>query len=222
MILTQLRFSALILAALLLLPPSSTGFETPLTDTAVRDAYFLGQRRDEDLARFLEKYARHLPQPKTGPYVQSVSFLTPYAITAQYSSLQPNIYSAQQAQLDHNKQPEFVRMVVQISLTDSYGPYLMSPTNNRYASPQGIGLRPSNFWKDLRFRVYDGDKFTIPTNAQGNATYRCDDEGGCILTGAVVSFEYSADAFTSDTATVQIDPPEGDQVVVDFDLTSFR
>ena len=213
-------FLALFTAILILSTPT-LAFETPLSDTAVRDAYFLGQRRDENLALFLDKYARHLPQPKTGPYIQCVSFFTPYALTAQYSSLQPNIYSAQQAQLDHDKQPEMVRMVVQITLTDSYGPFLMSPTNNRYASPQGIGLRPSNFWKDFRFRVFDGDKFAVPSNAQGYATYNCSDDG-CILAGAVVTFEYPADAFTSDTATVQIDPPEGDQVVADFDLTSFR
>ncbi len=222
MISSRLRLSAFALVSFLVLPPSSNAFETPLSDTAVRDAYFLGQRRNEDLARFLDKYTQHLPPPETGPYIQSVSFLTPYAITAQYSSLQTGSYSAQQAQLDHNKQPEFVRMVVQIVLTDSYGPYLMSPTNNRSASPQGIGFRPSNFWKDFRFRLYDGDKFTIPSNAQGYATYNCDDQGGCILSGAVVTFEYPADAFNSDTATVRIDPPEGDQILVDFDLTSFR
>jgi hypothetical protein len=34
--------------------------------------------------------------------------------------------------------------------------------------------------------------------------------------------EFPADAFTSDTSTIQVTPPEGDPVSVDFDLTRLR
>jgi hypothetical protein len=61
----------------------------------------------------------------------------------------------------------------------------------------------------------------IPTSANGHPYFRCDD-AGCILSGATLTFEYPAAAFTEDTASIQIDPPEGDPVAVDFDLTSFR
>jgi hypothetical protein len=46
--------------------------------------------------------------------------------------------------------------------------------------------------------------------------------GGCLLTGATVQFEFLASAFPTDEATVQIDPPEGDQLVLDFELASLR
>src|SRR5438445_9922338 len=112
MTLTRLCINALALASLLILAPSSNAFDSPLSDTAVRDAYFLGQRRDGSLSKLLDKYVLYLQPPKTGPYIQSVSFLTPYILTAIYSSEQVSIYSAQQAQLDHLKYPEVVRVTV--------------------------------------------------------------------------------------------------------------
>ncbi len=215
------HFAFAILAVLLLISPNSSAFDTPLSDTAVRDAYFLGQRRDDSLGKLLDKYVLYLQPPKTGPYIQSVSFLTPYALTALYSSQQVSIYSAQQAQLDHLKNPEVVRVTVQISLTDSYGPYIAAPTGPDSHSLKGIFVRPSDFWRDFRLRTFQKDELVIPTHADGKPIFRCEDSG-CILSGATLTFEYPAASFADTSATIQVDPPEGDPVVVDFDLTSFR
>jgi len=80
--------------ALLLLSPSSFAFDTPLSDQAVREAYFLGQRRDESMATFLNKYTRFLEPPKTGPDIVSVTFFTPFAVLVQQSSQHAAGYSA--------------------------------------------------------------------------------------------------------------------------------
>jgi hypothetical protein len=56
---------------------------------------------------------------------------------------------------------------------------------------------------------------------RGEPDYICGD-GGCSLVGATVQLEFLADELRSDSATIQIDPPEGDQVIVDFDLASVR
>jgi hypothetical protein len=58
--------------------------------------------------------------------------------------------------------------------------------------------------------------------ASGVPTYICGRHGGCTLTGATLQFDYPAKAFTSDTATIQIFPPEGDPLSVDFDLSALR
>lgn len=221
MIPTRLRLIALTLASILVLASPSSAFDSPLSDTAVREAYFLGQHRDEVFAKFLQKYVTPLPQPKSGPHIASVSFFTPYALTAIYSSQQVSIYSAQQAQLDHQKQPELVRVVVQIWFTDSYGEYVVHPASSRSGSAKGFERRSYDFWRQFRVRVFQNDRFMVPVNAHGEPNVRCGDDG-CDLTGATLTFEYPADAFTENTATVQIEPPEGDPVVVDFDLTSFR
>src|SRR3989441_3116714 len=145
---SQLGSIACLLAALLVCPPAFA-FDTPLSDQAVREAYFLGQRRDESFSAFLNKYTKFLPPPKTGPHIYSVTFFTPFALLVQESSQHTSGYSAQQAALDHRDQPEFVRIVVQIQLTDSYGAYIIRPTSSRSGSSAGFVPRPYDFWKDF-------------------------------------------------------------------------
>jgi hypothetical protein len=89
----------------LILPLAAGAFETPFSDIAVRDAYFLGQRHDESLGRFLDKYIKRLPPSKSRPYVSSVAFYTPFALLAQFSSPQAQ-YSAQQGQIHHRQNRE--------------------------------------------------------------------------------------------------------------------
>lgn len=211
---------ALFATAILLSTPT-LAFDTSLSDTAVREAYFLGQHHDGIFADFLRKYSIALPEPKSGPYIASVSFYTPYALTALNSNQHPLSYSAQQAQLDHVKQPEIVRVVVQICFTASYGQYIVHPVGFRSNSPKGLQLRSYDFWREFRVRAFQDDRFMVPSNAYGEPSVRCGDDG-CDLTGATLTFEYPAAAFTENTATIQIDPPESDPVAVDFDLTSFR
>jgi hypothetical protein len=201
--------------------PAALAFETPLQPTAVREAYFLGQRRDETLALFLDKYTRHLPPPKSGPYISSITFFTPYALVAQLSSQHSIGYSAQQAWLDHRGRKETVRIIVQILLTDSYAAYMSRPTGSRPGSPIGFVPRPYDFWEDFEVQVFDNDHELKPVSSSGEPDFLCS-EDGCSLTGATLQFEFAADAFDSDTAAILVDPPEGDQVSVEFDLTSLR
>jgi len=212
--------ASLVCASLLLIQPLAA-FDSPLSDTAVREAYFLGQRHDDSLGKLMDKYVLYLQPPKTGPYIQSVSFLTPYVLTALYSSQQVSIYSAQQAQLDHLKIPEVVRVTVQIFLTESFAAYSAAATGSDSHSPKRVFVRPSDFWLDFRLRTFQKDQLVIPSSANGNPLFQCSD-AGCVLSGATLTFEYPAASFTESSATIQIDPPEGDPVVVDFDLTSFR
>src|SRR5216683_1316585 len=111
---------AAVFATVLLLTPYSFAFDTPLSDQAVREAYFLGQRGDETMATFLNKYTKYLEAPKTGPDISSITVFTPFALLVQQSSQHSSGYSAQQAALDHRDQAEFVRIIVQIQLTASY------------------------------------------------------------------------------------------------------
>jgi len=212
---------ASVLVAAMLLTPSSFAFDTPLSDQAVREAYFLGQRRDETVANLINKYTKLLPPPKSGPDIASVTFFTPFALLVQQSS-QRSEYSAQQAALDHRDQPEFVRIVVQIQLTDSYAPYVIRPTGSRSGSPRGFVPRPYDFWKDFDVQVSSEDQKLRPFSSYGRPNFSCSEEGGCTLTGATLQFDFSAEAFASGSATVDVLPPEGDPVTLDFDLDHLR
>ena len=216
-----------VLAASALLCASCYAFQTPLSEESVREAYFLGQRHDESLARFLEKYTQALPVPKTGPYISSMTFLTPFALVAQRSDQHSTGYSAQQAALDHRGTQETVQVVVHIQLTETYGALIPRKTGPRSDSPIGYAFRPSDFWRDFDVQVFPSDRDDdepplMPVTSSGEPTYVCVEEGGCVLSGATLYFEFPAEAFPSDSAVVQVNPPEGDQVVVDFNLSALR
>lgn len=200
-----------ILATTFLLPPP-LAFKTPLSNEEVREAYFLGQRRDGSLERLLGRYTKQLPPPKSGPYISSIALHTPFVQMVQYFSRQSN-YSAQQAALDYRHfGEEIVRVLVEIRLTQSYGRFIVA-TN----SP-----RPHDFWKDFSVQVYDGEEALIPHASHGHANNNCGRGGPCFLIGATIELEFPATAFTSDSANIEVDPPEGDLVSVNFDLSSLR
>ncbi len=209
-------------ASALLLSSPVCAFQSPLSDQAVREAYFLGQRHDESLAKFLDKYAKHLDLPKTGPHIASIALLTPFAIAVLLSSEHTTGYSAQQAALDHRDQEESVRVAVQINFTESYGALMPPPSGSRPGSPATLVLRPYDFWEDFDVRVTSEDKELKAFTSWGEPSHICSPDGGCTLVGATIYMEFLASAFTSGTATVQVEPPEGPAVSVEFDLASLR
>jgi len=215
------RYIASVFMAGLLLAPSSFAFDLSLSDQAVREAYFLGQRHDESMARLLSRYTRYLPPPQTGPHIYSVTFLTPFALLVRQSSRTIGS-SAQQAEKDHRVDGEIVVIRVEILLTQSYGSLIAAPTSSRSGSPLGYRFRSPGFWRDFSIHVFDGENALTPVAFSGEPNYLCAGEGGCVLTGATIHLQFPADLFTSDSATIQVSPPEGDPVAVDFNLSSLR
>jgi hypothetical protein len=218
---TRIRQTVSLLAAAFLVTAPAFAFDSSLSDQAVREAYFLGQRHD---ASFLGKYIKLLPSPKIGPHISSVTFLTPFAQLAQLSDRHLGSYSAQQAQLDHRGREEFVKITVEIYLTNSYGALIANPTSLLSRSSSALIPRPYDFWKDFQVQVFSGNQTLTPSSSRGNPHYTCGRgrRGPCTLRGATLEFEFPADVFTSDSVTVQVIPPEGDSVSVDFDLTRLR
>lgn len=217
----QFRSLASLLAAFLAVPFPSAAFETPLSDTAVREAYFLGQRRDETMARFLEKYTIFLAPPKSGPHIASITMFTPYALAVLESKEKSVGYSAQQAALDHAKHAESVRAILDILFTDTYGAYIPRPAGSRRDATTGLMPRPYDFWKDFQVNFFYKDDQLKPMSSSGQPKLSCDDYG-CTLIGATLEFEFLAEKVPSDSITIQVIPPEGEQIVLDFDLGSVR
>jgi hypothetical protein len=210
-----------VLLAVLVISPESFAFSSPLSDEAIREAYFLGQRRDESTARFLDKYKQRLAPPENGPYIASVELLTPFALAVLRSSKQTVGYSAQAAEAEHGGKEESIAITVEVLLTDSYGSLIARPTSGHSGSPVGYAFRSPNFWKDIQVQVIVDDQIVKPAYFGGEPNYACG-ERGCILTGATIKLELPASACSSDFATVQVSPREGQEVEVDFDLTSLR
>ncbi|HME10776.1 MAG TPA: hypothetical protein VKG25_27215 [Bryobacteraceae bacterium] len=197
-------------------------FDSPLSDEAVRDAYFLGQRHDGSYAGIMAKYTIELPPPDTGPQISAVTFFTPFALLVQSASQRLN-YSAQQAALEHRKQKETVEIIVIIRFTPSYPAVIRKPTGSRSDSPDGFTPRAYDFWKDFAVQTLVNNKEKFPLSSSGDADIVCgEDGGGCNFIGATLHLEFLASAFPSDSATILITPPEGGATSVDFDLTAIR
>lgn len=216
------RFLVLLLFAQPLL-----AFQTPLSDESLREAYFLGQRRDGSLEKLAESYSRHFTPPQTGPYISTIILATPFLIAAQSSSQQTANYSAQQAAADHRAGQETVQVAVEIQLTESYSQFLpVNPERHgsapRSATPEGLVLRSGDFWKDFVIYLHNGESVLQPSTVDGRPNYRCNEHGGCTLTGATLRYDFRADAFASDSASITVEPPAGPSVTADFDLSRLR
>jgi hypothetical protein len=215
------RVAISFMVSILLFDQPLLAFQTPLSDTAVREAYFLGQRHDQSVSDFFAKYAKTLPAPQYGPYISTVRFLTPYAQVVSLSGNKSAGYSAQQAERDHHADAETVTVSVDIYFTDSYGPFLAAPSDSRFGSPAGLRPRSSDFWRDFDVSVSSDSRTLAQQDTSGQPIYNCS-ESGCSLVGATVTLTFAASKFPPDSVTVNVVPPEGDEVNVDFDLTSFR
>ena len=214
-------FASLLMAFCVALPASP--LQTPLSDESVREAYFLGQRHDGSYPSLMGNYIRRPPAPKSGPHISSIALLTPFIQLVANSDRFIGNYSAQQAALDHRGQAEFVRIIVEIKLTPTYGAFL-APEPSSPSSSQSIPIpRPHDFWRDFQVQISDGDQLLTPSDSHGRANYNCGRHGyPCYLAGATLEFDLPAGAFTSDSATIQVIPPEGDPVSVDFALARLR
>jgi hypothetical protein len=220
---THARSVTSILLAVFLASPASFAFQSPLSDEAIREAYFLGQRHDGSLERLLDKYTKHLPPPEQGPHIASITFLTPFMQVAKFSDKSLGNYSAQQAALDHRGVQETVEISIEIRLTDSYGAIIADPASPRSDKPQTYQLRSHDFWRDFQAEVLQGDESVKPSNFTGEPNLECPYRGStCNLVGATLYLEFPATALNSDSATIHIIPPEGREVWLDFNLTSLR
>jgi hypothetical protein len=215
------RVFACFLVALSVSLPSAA-LDVPLSDEAVREAYFLGQRHDGSYPSLLGNYIKRLPGPKSGPHISSVTLLTPFIQLVANSDRLIGNYSAQQAALDHRGKEETVQVVVKILLTESYARLIVPPQDSSSRSTPPLTPRPHDFWKDFQVEVFGGKHTLAPASFQGHADSSCGRRGPCIMYGATVTLEFPADSFPSDSISVQVIPPEGGPVSVDFDLTRLR
>lgn len=191
-------------------------YEYPLSDTAIRKAYFLGAANNKDTHEFLAQYSHVLPMPKSGPHVAEITLDTPYARIVQYSTTARN-FSAVDAVAKFLNAPAIFHVRVRIDLTASYTAIISSDA-------KGARLRPDDFWRDFKVKfMQDGTEFPAQ-HVKGEPTYvgTSSDGGGSTLSGAIVSLDYPVKHVASDIATVEVLTPDGQLVRSDFDLRRLR
>jgi len=132
---------ALALVALLAAVPTFA-FNYPLSEEAIREAYFLGKADGAKRATFLAKYVHPLPMPDSGPYVSEIGLDTPFTQIAERAASAYN-YHAPDAVEEFQNKPLCFRVRVDITLTSGYWPVPQSA----YSSPYYQWV--PDFWNDL-------------------------------------------------------------------------
>lgn len=213
-----------LLAALLLFPTSNWAYEVPLASRSVRDAYFLGQRNNEDTDAFLEKYTRRFPIPPQGPHISEVRLLTPYAQAVDISRHKTLGYSAQQAQAEYKTRGDSLLVRVRIEFTPTYNDVVSVKPTKHDGSQPNIAPRPEDFWKDFRFVVTQNDEPLQYRNIPGEPQFclACLNSLFGVLVGAYVNLDYDARSVPSQKTQVEIFTPDGQHVVASFDLAALR
>jgi len=193
--------------------------EQPLRDYSVREAYFLGRRKDEKTAQFLAQYVKRLPLPKRGPHVAEIELRTPYQQVVLRARNAPDGYSSQQASQEYRKQGDRIVVRVLIYLTPTYPAH--TPITPIQIEP--VRVRPEDFWRDFDIRLWQ-EKEILPQRVIGRPFYRASDiAGGGGLAGAEVELEFAADdVIPSEPARVEILTPDGQRVSATFDLDKLR
>src|SRR5215467_1222441 len=221
MLSTRTRSFVSALAGVLLVWPPCAVFGANLSDEAVREAYFLGQRNDEKTARFLDAYRRHLPMPKSGLYISEIELFTPYAETVDLSRQRTFGYSAQQAAQEYRDRGNVFRLRVRVFFTDTYSlrTYAQAATekDGQKTKLKRMVQSQSGCWQGFQVQLLQKDKLIEPLEIPGVAVFRGYTAGGAYY-GFDVVLHYDGDEITSDDAEVVVLAPDGQRVAAYFDL----
>ncbi len=205
------------LAVLLVAAQAAPAYEHPLGSHSIREAYFLGNRKDDKAAKFLAQYVKRLPLPKKGPHVAEIELLTPYAQVVLRAFRTPGGYSAQQAEQDYAAQPDRIRVRVRINLTPTYPGYLAG---------QGVRERPPEFWRDFSVNLTQGKATITPKKVSGLPIYESPFQAAPPLAGALqgadVLLEFDTAQIASEPVRIEVLTPDGQTVESEFDLKDLQ
>lgn len=208
-------------AAVLIVLPSPTVFGANLSDEAVREAYFLGQRNDEKTARFLETYRQRLNKPQSGLYVSEIELFTPYAETVDLSRQRTFGYSAQQAAQEYRDRGDVFRLRVRVFFTDTYSQSTYAQVaTQKDGQKTNLGRKvrsQSSGWQGFQVQLWQKGRLIEPLELPGIPVFRGYTVGGAYY-GFDVVLHYDGDEITSDDAEVVVLTPDGQRIAADFDL----
>jgi hypothetical protein len=187
---------AALLAFSLAIP--ACAYDVPLTESSIRDAYFLGTRQTGLGQDFLAKYTHEVPSLSLGRYRSFARLETPFTQVAILSSKKLN-YSAQDAVKEFVGKPLPFRIHLEIC-------YMVD------APPDGLQVRIVQNKKDL-----------LPASSERSLFFPASDQyTSPPPIGETIQFEFSADKIDSSALTILIDTPDGQHAETVFDLWAVR
>jgi hypothetical protein len=203
-------WKAMVFVLAVMLASSVFAYDYPLSSEAIREAYFIGNRRDTSTADFIDRYTQHFPVPKTGPYVAMIQLETPYAQIVEHARQAIN-YNAPDAVQEFLGKPGVFRLRVQIYFTPSY----TAVVESKDGKPM---VRAHDFWRDFKITLVQGTE--IHAERVGGHVLYGNGKGRRI--GAEVQLDYQGTAIDSGPVKAEVLSPDGDEIETSFDLAMLR
>jgi hypothetical protein len=210
-----LFLTSAILIAVAAITARTLAVSYPLSTTAIRNAYFIGNRNDEQTAEFLSRYVRWFPEPKTGPYIRDIGIDTPFSDIVKRTQGRLNFYAPDAVQEYQHKPGGPLRVYVDIFLTPTYSPIPQA------SAPEYYEWVP-DFWNDFKVRLQQG-RAEIPAEyVRGGPIYSYGYGHIPLVTGARVELTYNPEKVDSESTQVIVLTPDGQTIQADFDLARLR
>jgi hypothetical protein len=182
----------------LLIGRAACGYDFPLSESAIRGAYFLGSKGPGEGSVFLGEYSHAVKQLKVGACRSAVSVETPFAHVAIHASKALN-YSAQDAVKEFLGKPAFSRMHLDIC-------YLAGAPEN------AVKIAVLQNKKSVQWRSENRSAYYPPS----------DETTEVANNGERIDLEFPADRIDSSELTIRIDSPDGQHGETVFALESLR
>jgi hypothetical protein len=194
---TLFRWFALSLAMSLSL--SLSGYDDiPTSESAIRDAYFLGSRQGSLTPEFLARYAHWISELKDGTCTSQVRLETPFIQVANYASQASNFSSQDVVKHFYGRQ-----MMFRVYLNICY--------------------KPSARLNAIKVKVFQNKKQIIPLTSESNPYVpRITELAALPADGEQIRLEFKSNQIDSSTVTFRIDTPDEQHAEVSFDLQALR
>ena len=188
-------FLTVLLALCLGMPVSA--YDVPLTESAIRDAYFLGTRLGGLNPDFLAGYARLVADLKQGNCTSQARLETPFLEVAEYAGKAPN-YSAQRAVKDFSGKPLSFRIYLYVCYRQH------APANAETV------------------KIMQNKKEVVPNSFESSPYSESKEFGFLPPNGEQIVLEFAAAKIDSSDLTVLIDTSDGQHGETRFDLQTLR
>lgn len=199
------KMSIAILASFLLAVPAFAGYEYPLQTPEILDAYFLGQRSNQQTIEFLEAYTKRWIQPQATRYVVTeIDVKTPYEQVVERGIHNAPGDSPVQTETDLLAHPLSFIVIVSVIYNSAYnGPD--TGDNSSSGSRHGFSIQVKQK-KKLASRGMDEEPFGGMRGPYG----------------IMLTAEFDPAKVTSGPTHITVHTPDGRSVSADFDLSKLK
>lgn len=191
-----MRLATVFVGLMLVFP--AWAYDVPLSESSIRDAYYLGTRATTLGPDFLREYTQSIPELKVGRFASVIRLETPFSQIAIASAKRVG-YSAQDAVQEFLGKPLAFRISVGIC-------YKIDAPENA-----------------VRIKVLQNKKEIVLESYKSSPYYPASDEYTRVSSiGEKVEMEFQPSNVESSTLLIVVDTPDGRHAEAVFDLQTLR